>query len=83
MTRDGYYTDGVPYNYGESSGLYGPSTEFACGLEVATIAACGDEHNAINGRVKYSDVKAVGNLFDEYCVEVADFQSFGKPVDIR
>ena len=83
MTRDGYYTDGVPYNYGESSGLYGRSTEFACGLEVATIAARGDKHNAINRRVKYSDVKVVGNLFDEYCVEVADFQSFGEPVDIR
>jgi hypothetical protein len=83
MTRDGYYTDGVPYNYGESSGLCGHSTEFACGLEVATIAARGDKRNAIDRRVKYSDVKVVGNLFDEYCVEVADFQSFGKPVDIR
>jgi hypothetical protein len=83
MTRDGYYTDGVPYSYGDSSGLYGASTEFACGLEAATIAACGDRRNAINRRVEYRDVKIVGDLFDEYGVEIADFQSFGKPVDVR
>lgn len=83
MTRDGYYTDGVPYNYGDNSGLYGQSTEFACGLEAATVAARGDRHNAINKRVEYKDVEIVGNLFDEYGVDVADFQSFGRPVEIR
>ncbi|MFZ0902804.1 MAG: hypothetical protein WAN71_02760, partial [Mycobacterium sp.] len=57
MTRDGYYTDGVPYSYGDNSGLYGASTEFACGLETGTVAACGDRRNAINKRVEYSDVK--------------------------
>jgi hypothetical protein len=83
MTRDGYYTDGAPYNYGDNSGLYGKSTEFACGLEAATIAARGNKWNAINKPVEYKDVQVVGNLFDEYGVDVADFQSFGKPVDIR
>ena len=83
MTRDGYYTDGIAYNYGDNSGLYGASTEFACGLEAATVAACGDRLNAINRRVEYGDVKIIGDLFDKYGVEVADFQSFGKPVDIR
>jgi hypothetical protein len=83
MTRDGYYTDGAPYNYGDNSGLYGKSTEFACGLEAATVAARGNKWNAINKPVEYKDVQVVGNLFDEYGVDVADFQSFGKPVDIR
>ncbi len=82
MTRDGYYTGGVPYNYGDNSGLYGESTEFACGLETATVAARGDARNAVNKRVEYKDVDIVGKLFDEYGVQVADFQSFGKPVHI-
>ncbi|ORV49692.1 hypothetical protein AWC05_00790 [Mycobacterium florentinum] len=83
MTRDGYYTEGVPYNYGDSSGLHGQSTEFACGLEAAVIAACGDTSKAVNKRVVYQDVQIIGHLFDEYGIEVADFQSFGRPVDIR
>jgi hypothetical protein len=83
MTRDGYYTDGIPYNYGANSGLHGLFTEFACGLEAGAIAACGDKRNAINRRVEYRDVQIVGNLFEEYGVEGADFQSFGKPVRIR
>jgi hypothetical protein len=83
MTRDGYYTGGVPYNYGDNSGLHGEFTEFACGLEAATVAACGDPRNAINSRVEYKDVQIIGRLFEEYGVAVADFQSFGKPVDIR
>jgi hypothetical protein len=83
MTRDGYYTDGVPYNYGDSSGLYGEFTEFACGLEAATVAAYGDKNNAVTKRVEYPDVEVVGNLFEKYGVAVADFQSFGQPVDIR
>ncbi|OBG44283.1 hypothetical protein A5672_09820 [Mycobacterium alsense] len=83
MTRDGYHTDGVPYNYGDDSGLYGQSTEFACGLEAATIAAGGDRSKAITQRVEYRHVQTVGALFEEYGVEVADFQAFGKPVDIR
>jgi hypothetical protein len=83
MTRDGYYTDGVPYNYGDNSGLHGEFTEFACGLETAAIAACGDRSKAVNKRVDYKDVEIIENLFDEYGVEVADFQSFGKPVDIQ
>ena len=82
MTRDGYYTNGVPYNYGDNSGLCGESTEFACGLEAATVAAHGDKSKAVNKRVQYRDVEVVGELFDEYGVEVADFQSFGRPVDI-
>lgn len=83
MTRDGYYTDGVPYNYGDNSGLYGESTEFACGLEAAAVAACGDRRNALNKRVEYGDVETIGDLFERYGVEVAQFQSFGRPVDIR
>ena len=83
MTRDGYYTGGVPYNYGDNSGLHGESTEFACALEAATVAAHGDKRNAVSGRVGYEDVEIIGNLFEEYGVEVADFQSFGKPVAIR
>lgn len=83
MTRDGYYTYGAPYNYGDNSGLYGKATEFACGLEAATIAARGDKRNAISKPVEYNDVQVVGKLFEEYGVEVADLQSFGRPVDIR
>lgn len=83
MTRDGYYTGGKPYNYGDSSGLHGESSEFACGLEAATVAAWGDQRNAVTRRVEYRDVEVIGDLFDRYGVEVARFQSFGRPVDIR
>jgi hypothetical protein len=83
MTRDGYYTDGVPYNYGDNSGLHGEFTEFACALEAATVAARGDKRNAVSSRVGYKDVEIIGDLFEKYGVEVAEFQSFGKPVDIR
>ena len=75
MTRDGYYTDRVPYNYGDSSGLHGKYTEFACGLEAAVVAACGDSSKAVNKRVDYKNVEIIGNLFDEYGVDVAEFQS--------
>ena len=82
MTRDGYYTNGVGYTYGDSSGLYGHDTEFACGLEAAVVAASQNPHNAVTKPVVYDDVARIGKLFDEHGVQIADFQSFGKPVDI-
>jgi hypothetical protein len=82
MTRDGYYTDGVPYSYGDNSGLCGESTEFACGLEAAAVAAHGDTRLAVKKRVEYENVTTIEDLFGRYGVDVADFQSFGKPVDI-
>lgn len=82
MTRDGYYTNGVPYNYGCRSGLYGSATEFACGLEAAVVAASGSTQFAVASRVDYSDVAAIGSLFEQYGVTVPELQSFGHPVEL-
>lgn len=82
MTRDGYHTDGAGYRYGDTSGLFGSSTEFACGLEAAVVAASQSPSNAVSGPVHYEDARRIGRLFDEYGVEIAEFQSFGRPVVI-
>lgn len=83
MTRDGRYTDGVGYNYGDKSGLYGPESEFGCGIEAAVIAQSGQHDRAIQAPVTPDDVKKIGELFESAGATVADFQSFGQPVEIR
>lgn len=83
MTKDGYYTNGTGYNYGDASGLYGATTEFGCGLEAAVVAASQNPDNAVSGPVLIDDVRRIGRLFDEYGVDLAPYQSFGRPVDIR
>lgn len=82
ITRDGYYTDGVPYNYGSNSGLYGVNSEFACGQEAAVIAQSGEFHNAVTAEVKPENVRIIGGLFRAAGVRVAPFQAFGQPVVI-
>ncbi len=82
MTRDGHYTGGVGYNYGDKSGLYGPESEFGCGIEAAVIAQTGEYDKAIRAPVTPDDVKKVGELFEAAGATVADFQSFGQPVEI-
>ncbi len=83
LTRDGSLTQGVPYNYGDRAGLFGPASEFGCGLEAGVIAASGADEVAIRGPVTTADVARVGALFREYGVEVAGFQSYGQPVSIE
>jgi len=83
MTRDGPHTGGIAYTYGGSSGLYGGTTEFACGLEAAVVAASKDRANAVAGPVSLADVERIGALFTHYGVGIAPFQSFGQPVDLR
>jgi hypothetical protein len=83
MTRDGRYTDGIGYNYGDESGLYGPESEFGCGIEAAVIAQSGEYDKAISAPVRPDDVKKIGELFESAGATVADFQSFGQPVEIR
>lgn len=83
MTRDGRYTDGVGYNYGDKSGLYGLESEFGCGIEAAVIAQSGQHDRAIHAPVTPDDVKKIGELFESAGATVADFQSFGQPVEIR
>lgn len=80
ITRDGLYTDGIPYNYGDDSGLYGRYSEFACGQEAAVIAKYEAHEHAITGPVKPDDVMAIAKLFDDAGVRVAPFQAFGRPV---
>lgn len=82
MTKDGVFTDGVGYNYGTSSGLFGPTTEFACGLEAAVVAASADRSNAVSGPVTIDDVARIGRLFDRFGVNIASYQSFGQPVQL-
>lgn len=80
MTRDGLYTGGVGYNYGDESGLYGKNSEFACGLEAAVVAQSGDHRNAIQGPVTPENVHTIRSLFNAAGVRLAPFQAFGKPV---
>ncbi len=82
MTKDGYYSDNIGYNYGDTSGLYGETTEFACGLEAAVVAASQKPENAVGGPVQFEDVERIGELFDQYGVAIAPFQSFGQKVDL-
>lgn len=83
ITRDGLYTGGVPYNYGDNSGLYGWHSEFACGQEAAVIAQAGEYDKAITGPVEPHNVRRIGELFRAAGVRVAPFQAFGKPVEIE
>lgn len=80
MTRDGLYTAGIPYNYGDDSGLYGYHSEFACGQEAAVIAKYDAREHAITAPVTPHDVMAIGKLFDDAGVRVAPFQACGRPV---
>lgn len=82
ITRDGFYTSGNPYNYGDKSGLYGPSSEFACGQEAAVIGKTREFHKAITGPVTPENVRIIGELFRAAGVRVAPFQAFGQPVQI-
>lgn len=83
ITRDGYYTDGIPYNYGSNSGLYGPNSEFACGQEAAVIAQTAEFDKAITKEVEPRNVRLIGELFRAAGVRVAPFQAFGRPVEIN
>jgi predicted amino acid dehydrogenase len=80
ITRDGLHTDGVPYNYGDYSGLYGRASEFACGQEAAVIAQHGAYDRAITGPVTPENVREIGELFEVSGVRVAPFQAYGRPV---
>lgn len=84
MTRDGFNTGGVPYNYGENSGLWGAKSEFACGQEAAVIAAYDARDYAVTDRVTPRNVRLTGELFKRAGVRVAHpYQAFGKPVEIN
>lgn len=83
ITRDGYYTNGVPYNYGNNSGLFGFHSEFACGQEAAVIARSGEYHNAITAEVEPRNVRVISGLFRAAGVGVAPFQAFGRSVAIN
>lgn len=82
ITRDGYYTDGIPYSYGSHSGLYGSRSEFACGQEAAVIARSGEYHKAITSEVEPRNVRLISELFYATGVRVATFQAFGQRVHI-
>ena len=82
MTRDGYLTDGVPYNYGNQSGLWGPSSEFACGQEAAIIAKYAAYEKAIHDPVTPKNVRVVGKYLKSAGARVAPFQAFGQRVHI-
>ncbi len=82
ITRDGYHTNGIPYNYGDQSGLYGYRSEFACGQEAAVIRQTGRYSDAITGPVQPYNVRVIGELFHAAGVRVAPFQAFAKPVHI-
>jgi hypothetical protein len=80
ITRDGLHTNGVPFNYGDNAGLYGRSSEFACGQEAAVIAQRGAYDHAITGPVTPDNVRQIGKLFEDSGVRVAAFQAYGQPV---
>lgn len=80
ITRDGLYTNGTPYNYGDSSGLFGHRSEFACGQEAAVIAQSREFDKAVTGPVTPDDVRAIGALLRAAGVRVAPFQAFGQAV---
>ena len=83
VTRDGYHTNGIPYNYGDKSGLYGEASEFGCGQEAAVIAQSREFEKAITGPVAPENVHVIGELFRAAGVRVAPFQAFGQPVEIK
>ena len=82
ISRDGLYTNGVPYNYGDDFGLDGHHCEFACGQEAAVIAKYGAYERAVRGPVTPDDVRTIGGLLKDAGATVAPFQAFGKPVEI-
>lgn len=83
ITRDGFYTDGQPYNYGSHSGLYGLRSEFACGQEAAVIAVSREYHKAVTSEVEPRNVRLISELFHAAGVQVAPFQAFGQRVHIN
>lgn len=81
-TRDGIFTGGVPYNYGDRAGLYGEKSDFGCGLEAAVIAKYSAYEDAIRGEVTPEDVKNIGKHFKNAGIRVAPFQAASRPVHI-
>ncbi|RYX79129.1 hypothetical protein EON76_00135 [bacterium] len=82
MTRDGLYTNGIPYNYGNEEGLYGEKSDFACGLEAAMIAHFSAFDDAIRGEVTPEKARIIGRYFTEANVRVAPLQAYSQPVQI-
>lgn len=82
MTRDGYHTNGIPYNYGDRSGLWGSASEFACGQEAAVIAKYAAYDRAIHDPVTPNNVREVGKYLQRSGARVAPFQAFGQRVHI-
>ncbi len=82
IVRDGIFSGGSPYNYGDKSGLYGERSEFACGQEAAVIAKYQAYDKAIRGPVDPDSVRAIGKLCLQAQVRPAAFQAFGQPVQI-
>ena len=81
-TRDGLFTNGVPYNYGDKAGLYGEKSDFGCGLEAAVIAKYSAYEDAIRGEVTPDNVKIIGKHFKNAGIRVAPFQAASQPVNI-
>lgn len=82
VVRDGLFSAGTPYNYGDKSGLYGNRSEFACGQEAAVIAKYQAYDKAITGPVEPESVRKVGKLCVQAGLKPAPFQAFGQPVHI-
>lgn len=82
VVRDGLFSGGTPYNYGDKSGLYGSRSEFACGQEAAVIAKYQAYDKAIRGPVDPESVRKVGKLCVQAGIKPAPFQAFGQPVHI-
>lgn len=81
-TRDGIFSNGVPYNYGDKAGLFGDKSDFGCGLEAAVIAKYAAYEDAIRGEVTPENVKIIGKHFRNAGIQVAPFQAASQPVHI-
>lgn len=79
-TRDGMLTQGVPYNFGDLHGLYGPKASFGCDLEVSAIAAMGRHDLAIDAKVTPENVRDIGRVFRQLGFRAAQLQAYSQPV---
>jgi predicted amino acid dehydrogenase len=81
-SHDEKFTRVNGYNFGNEAGFASPKNMWGCEAEAAVLALSGRHDLAIDSHVTAASAQAIGDLFTQYGIKPAEFQSFGSLVDM-
>jgi predicted amino acid dehydrogenase len=81
-SREGTATRVGGYQFGNDTGLHRSTNVWGCEAEAYSVATTGRLDLALRSAVTPEKARAIGELLKNCGIGVADYQSFGKPVDL-